>query len=232
MNRALALLLVLAGGCSAPTSLVEIGGRAAPTDAQTCTFAAGGENILGPGLLDVAGAPQPGYRLVVYVTNRLPDPATITAGSPAGSKAWIANSARVRVNPAEYVDRFGPSPALLTDAAGQTVRTENRIPVASQPLLPGGGAGTQFLDAVSGPLGAELARHVVPGEIRRVVLGITLLGTTGDGASLDTTEWFFPLDLCAGCLAAPATCPAGQVLVTTNCFSSFQDSAPICSLPL
>ena len=106
------------------------------------------------------------------------------------------------------------------------------MPLASQPLQPAGGAGTQLVEAVTGPLALQLAENVpdVPTEIRRVVLGITLLGTTADGASLDTTEWFFPLDLCKGCLVVP-TCTAPQVLVQTNCFSFFQDTPPVCVTP-
>jgi hypothetical protein len=229
MNRALALLLVLAGGCSANASLIEIGGPVVPTDDVACTFAPTGADLLPPGVLDVAGAAPalPSYRQVLRVTNNLPDPGSITAGSPPASKAWTANVARVRVNPAEYLDRFAPNPAVLTDAAGRIVRGENRNPLSSSPVQPAGGSRTQLVDLVSGPLGEQLGQNVAPGEIRRVVLGITLLGTTSDGASLDTTEWFFPLDLCKGCLAAP-TCAAGQVLVPTNCFSGFQDTAPAC----
>jgi hypothetical protein len=195
MTRALSVLLVLAGGCAANASLIEVGGRAAPADTLTCSFEPGGRNILGPGTLDftAAGTALPNYQMVVYVTNNLQDPGTVTAGSPATS----------------------------------TVQQVNPTPLAGQPLQPAGGTATQLVEALSGPLGMQLAQFVADGETRRVVLGITLLGTPADGASLDTAEWVFPLDLCKGCLPTPS-CPAGQVLSRTNCFSFFQDSAPAC----
>ena len=222
-TTALALALVVAA-CADNRSSVEIDGRAAPSDTTQCTFAAGGKNVLGPGLLDVAQSPiwNPRYSLVVYVKNDLVDPATLNSGALTSSKAWTANAARIRMNPAGYVGQFNPSPKL----AGAS--PEDVLPLDGQTILPGGSS-TQYVDAVGvgSAIVQELQGIVTDPTPQRIVLGITLEGRTSDGATLDTGEWYFPLDVCAGCLAAP-TCAAGEVLKQTNCFGAGQDSAPVC----
>ena len=230
MNRAIALSVLLASAaCVDNRSSIEIDGRAEPSDPTTCTFAPGGLKASAPGLLDVGSSAQPSYSLVVYMINNLSNPATasppIIGQVPtvvASSKAWTANAAKVRINPSSYTSSFAPNPALLA------FQGENSVPLDGQTIQPGGGASTQFVEAVSGPLGAELAPLVAPGEVKRIVLGITLQGRTLDGAGLDTAEWYFPVDVCNGCLVAPTTCPTGQTLTATNCFGPGQDSAPVC----
>jgi hypothetical protein len=61
---------------------------------------------------------------------------------------------------------------------------------------------------------------------QRVVLGITLEGRTYDGARLDTGEWYFPVDVCSGCLVF--SCLDGQIAQPTNCFGFAQDSIGRC----
>jgi hypothetical protein len=216
-------LLLTVAACADNRSLIEIDGRAAPSDATACTFTPGGKNLLGPGLLDVA-SPLPAYSLVVYVTNNLADPGSLSPGSLTAAKAWTANAARVRINPSGFVDTFNPNPKLVA------FQGENVVPLDGQTVQPAGGAVAQFVEAVSGPLGAQLAPLVAPGDLSRIVLGISLQGHTLDGARLETNEWYFPIDVCNGCLvsAAPTTCPTGQVLAQTNCFGPSQDSPPAC----
>jgi hypothetical protein len=213
---ALALLLA---ACVENRSSIEILSRAAPSDPKTCKFAAGGESLLGPGVLDV-GFDALTYGLAVYVTNNLADPHATTPESTTASKAWTAVSAKVRLNPKEYVDQFGASPPLLA------ITDENVIPLDGATTAVGG-SNVQLVDAVSQPLGAMLAAALGADAPRSVILGITLQGHTADGARLDSGEWYFPLTVCRGCLVAP-TCTGTQALVPGSCFGVGQDSGGVC----
>jgi hypothetical protein len=214
-----ALALLLAGCVSSAASEIQITSRAAPSDPKTCKFAAGGESLLGPGILDV-GAGFLTYGLAVYVTNNLEDPHSTTPEALTSSKAWSAFAAKVRVNPKDYVDQFGASPPLLP------ITDENVLPLDGA-TTPVGGSNVQFVDAVSQPLGAKLMAALGAGAPRSVILGITLEGHTADGARLDSGEWFFPLTVCSGCLATP-TCTGTQTLVPGSCFGPGQDSGGVC----
>jgi hypothetical protein len=212
-------LALLLAACVENRSSIEILDRAAPSDPKTCKFAAGGESLMGPGVLDV-GSDSLTYGLAVYVTNNLADPHTTTPESLTSSKAWTAISAKVRLNPKEYVDQFGASPPLLA------IGDENVIPLDGT-TIEVGGSGVQSVDAVSRPLGAIIASALIGDTSRGVVLGITLQGRTADGARLDSGEWYFPLTVCRGCLVAP-TCTGTQTLVAGSCFGVGQDSGGVC----
>lgn len=213
---------LLLGACADNRSSVEITGRAAPDDPTTCKFTAGGEKLLGPGVLDLAFAPVLSYRTIVYVQNNLIDPKDLAPEAVTDTKSWRATAARVRVNPVEYDQNFGASPALAA------FKGENTIALDGQ-TTPPGGQSAQFIDVLSDALGAQLASAaaLAPGNTSQVVFGITLLGQTLDGARIDSGEWYFPVLLCNGCLPIP-TCPAGTALTQTNCYGVNQDSAPIC----
>jgi hypothetical protein len=213
------LALLLSSCVSSAASEIQITSRAAPSDPKTCKFAAGGESFLGPGVLDV-GVGSLTYGLAVYVTNNLADPHSTIPESLTSTKAWTAVAAKVRVNPADYVDQFGASPPLLT------ISDENVIPLDGSTTLVGGSS-VQFVDAVSRPLGAKIAAALGTGAPRSVVLGITLQGHTADGARLDSGEWFFPVTICSGCLVTP-TCATGTTLVPGSCFGPGQDSGGSC----
>jgi hypothetical protein len=219
----IAALAMLLAACVDNRSSIEITGRAAPSDPTTCKFAAGGENLLGPGTLDVSFGNMT-YNMVVYLTNNLADPTATVPEALTSAKAWTATAARVRVNPKDYLDRFGASPALLSLAG------ENTTALDGQTVAPAGGQTAQFVNVLSRSLGAQIAAAAVAaGETRRIVVGITLEGLTKDGARLDSGEWFFPIDICNGCLQpASVTCPTGQVLVANNCFAFGQDTTPSC----
>lgn len=239
MNRRILLsVLVLAAGCADNHASIEIDGRAAPSDTTSCRFAPGGQNLLGPGLLDVGSSMAPSYSMVLYVKNNLSKPTssttTVTGQIPMvtdASKAWSANAAQVRVNPSGFVGPYAPNPALID------FQSENTIPLDGQTVQPGGGTSTQYVEAVSGALGALLTSKVAAGELKRMVLGITLQGRTGDGAFVDTAEWYFPVDVCNGCLVAQTpTCATGEVLTKSNCFATApsynnQDTPPVCAAP-
>lgn len=224
MKRALPIsLLLLAAACGVDNGTsVEVDGRAAPDSATTCAFKAGGEFQLGPGVLDLAQVPQPVYSLVVYVRNNMADPKLTTPESVTAARAWNGYAAHVRVDPKSYVDAFGPNPPLPVTSLQTTT------PLDGQSVQPAGGTSALHVEAVSGTLGAQLGALLGGGPIRTLVLGIKLEGQTNEGQYIETAEWFFPLKICSGCLAAP-TCAADQVLKATNCFSSYQDSAPICA---
>jgi hypothetical protein len=215
-----ALALAAVTGCRVENgSSIEITGRAAPSDAKTCEFAAGGKNLLGNGLYDVAlGGP---YGIALYVQNNLVDPSSIAPGSTTQSKGWAVESARVRVNPKEYTDRYKPSPALAA------ISGESTLPVApSSTIEPAGGNNTIVMNVLSDGLLAALQAGTGAGGT--VVLGITLEGRTNDGARLDSTEWPFPLDVCSGCLSAVPTCATGTTLTPNTCLGLGQLGVESC----
>lgn len=232
MRRLTILTLFLAlAACAQNRSSIEVDGRAAPSDATTCKFSAGGEHLLGPGVLDLAPSPiwpVPRYSTVLYVTNSLVDPATLNPGSgtsPASdtsAKVWTANAVRIRVNPRDYVGTYPPNPTLVTLTA------ERRYALDGQATEPSKSS-TQYVEVIGPELAQLLAGFVTDTTPQRIVVGITLEGRTYDGASVDSGEWYFPIDLCYGCLATNLpTCAAGQVLRSTNCFGVGQDSGPVC----
>jgi hypothetical protein len=227
MKRILLAIVVLAAACADNRTSIEITGRAAQSDPKSCTFDPSGKNLLGPGTLDVSFGNMT-YSTVLYVTNNIADPVTSVPEATTASKAWRASAARVRVNPQDYLDRFGASPALLP------FQGENTLPLDGQTTPPAGGKTAQLVDVISRSLGAQIgAAQAAAGDTRRVVLGITLEGLTLDGARVDSGEWYFPVDVCNGCLQpASATCadPA-QVLVAGNCFGFGQDTVPSCQTP-
>lgn len=206
-----------AGAATSGPVMITIQGRAAPVDPIACRFAPGGPTLLGPAVLDVGSSPEPTYRTVLYVENLLPP---TTASEATSGNAWAANAGRVVVNPPEYV--AGATGSLLAFSADITV------PVDGQSVPPAGGIAAQYLEAISGPVGARLAGLVAPGELRNVVLGVSLAGQTATGTAIESARWYLQLNLCNGCLAPP-TCGDGQTLTATNCFGTGQDSAPVCS---
>ncbi len=216
--------LLAVGACADNRSSVEISGRAAPSDDTKCTFdAASGKTLLGSGALDLSLLRS--YRLIAYVHNNLANPQDTTPEALPSAKAWRATAAKVRVNPKEYVDRFGASPALLAFSG------ENTIPLDGQTIEPGG-VTAQEIDALSSPVGTAIAAALTAGGggIQRVVLGITLEGITLDDKNLDTSEWYYPIDVCSGCLAA--TCPADTTPASSvACVPLGQDGAVVCLAP-
>jgi len=218
----LPLLMVLGAGCADSYSSVEIDGRASPSDAQACTYAAGGLKLLGPGVLDIAAGNPLSYGMVVYLKNNAADPSVLGTGATPSGKAWRADAARVRVNPQNYIDRYGPNPRLLAYAR------EAVVPLDGQ-TTPAGGSSVQAIEAIPRALGQDVAAAAgsLGANVVEVVLGITLMGATLDGQRLDTNEWYFPLKLCQGCLAGPTTCPSGKTL-TTGCGGLGQDQPAFC----
>ena len=216
------LALAAVMGCGADNrSSIEINGRAFPSDAKTCEFSGGsGKVIFGNGTYDVAlgGA----FGIALYVQNNLVDPNTIAPGSTTQSKDWSVESARIRVNPKEFTDRYKPSPGLAAIPSTETV-----LPIAtSSTIAAAGGQGTVVMSILTDGLLAALQGGVGAGGT--VVLGITLQGRTNDGARLDSSEWPFPLDLCVGCLSGIPTCPTGSTLATNQCLGLGQIGVATC----
>jgi hypothetical protein len=222
------VLALVAVACADNRSSIEILGRAAPSDETACTFTAGGEFRQGPGTLDVSSrfGGLPGYlayQLEVYLNNNLTDPTELSPESLSSAKAFRAEAAKVRVNPKDYTDSFAPSPALLP------FQGENTIPLDGATIEPGGKS-VQLVDAISPALGQQLADALPVGESRRVVLGISIQGRTLDNQFLESAEWFFPIDVCDGCLLTGLTaCVAGGTISQGNCFGFGQDSRPSCA---
>lgn len=229
-TKKLVVLLALAlGACRADNrSSIEILGRAAPSSATDCTFTAGGEFAMGAGTLDVQAAYNGflRYRLPLYVNNLLADPTLTNKGTVTSAKAWRPDVARVRVNPASYVSDNRPSPTLLAFQA------ENTIPMDGQ-VIEVGGKSVELVDVVSHELGQAIQASVAAGQVRRMVLGISLQGHTLDGAYLGTAEWYYPVDVCNGCLSCTACsgttpiCTAPAIAVS-SCGGPGQDTETVC----
>jgi hypothetical protein len=221
LRLAASVLALAAFGCTADNrSTIQITGHAAPSG--DCKFTPTGDNLLGPGVLDVSYSANLTYGLAVYVKNTAFDPQKAFEGTVTSAKAWAARAAKVRINPKEYVSDFQPSPGLLPFSG------ENVVGLDGQTIQPGGSA-VQGIDALTRPLVQTMIASggPAPGDIRRIVLGITLEGQTLDGERLDSGEWYFPIDVCNGCLPVP-TCTAAQVLTVQSCFGLGQDAAPVC----
>ncbi len=222
----LALLALAAlNGCGADNrSSIEILGRALPTDIKTCEFSGTPNKVIfGNGTYDVTLGGTP-YGIALYVQNNLIDPGTIVPGATTQSKDWSVESVRVRWNPTEFTDRYKPSPGLAA-LSGQAV-----LPVAtSATIAVAEGTGTIIMSVLSDGMLADLL-GATPGET--AVLGITLQGRTNDGARLDSSEWPFPIQVCAGCLNStvgpPAVCPTGTTLQPNSCLGLGQIGADIC----
>jgi hypothetical protein len=221
--RKIILLPLLALGLSACVdnrTSIEVTGRAAASDAKLCKFAPGGDRLFGAGTFDVTLPLS--YSIALYVQNNLVDPTSLPSGATKGSNDWHAESVRVRLNPKEYVDLYGPSPALAP------VTGENVLEVASQATAAAGGSTVQIADLLSAALAERLVAVAPASGQVRVALGITLQGRTGDGKRLDAGEWFFPLDVCMGCLNVTPTCPAGTTLALNGCSPIAQIGVPFC----
>jgi hypothetical protein len=220
MRRLFLFALALVAGCRYENrTSIAITGRASPSSSTECTFTGGGRTLLGPGTLDVSFGSLT-YSTVVYVTNNLADPVADSPEASTDAKAWRAEAVRVRLNPPDYTGTFDASPALLP------VTGENVLPLDGQ-VTPPGAKTAQWVDVVSPALGQIIAGGLTSAQ-QRVVVGITLQGHTLDGASLESGEWFFPIDVCNGCLLPTSDCPAPNVLAPSNCFGLAQDSVPVC----
>lgn len=222
-KKLLVLLALSLGACRADNrSSIVVLGRAAPSSDTDCTYAPGGEFQLGAGTLDVgpAYAQFLRYQLAVYVDNQLSDPTDASSATLASSKAWRPDAAKVRVNPSNYVKDTRLSPGLLALSA------ENTIPMDGQ-VIQVGGSSVQVVDAISHELGLAIQGAATAGTVQRMVLGISLQGHTLDGNFLETAEWYYPVDVCVGCLPVPAC--AGVLAFT--CGGPGQDAPPVCAAP-
>ncbi len=221
MNRKLSLAAVLVLGlaaCADNRSSIEIAGRAAPSDVKSCLYAVGGQYLLGTAVYDTTLDPD--YTIVLYVNNNLADPTTLNPGSLIAAKTWRVSAVKVRLNPQPYVDKYGPSPALLP-VTGESVLGSEGVGIAP------GANGVVAADVMSADVAAAIRGAATP-TAQQLVLGVTLEGQTLDGARLDTGEWYYTLDVGAGCLAG-LTCPTGQTRTTNTCRGAGQIGRPFCS---
>ena len=232
-KKLLLLLALTLGACRADNrSSITILGRAASGSDDGCSYAPGGEYDGRPvGILDLAYTGFLTYELPLYVNNELADPADSSSSALSSSKNWLPQAARVRINPSSYVKDYRPNPPLLAFQAENIVpANDNTIEVNSK--------GVVIFQAISHELGVVLAGVAPPaGEKRRIVLGITLQGRTNDGLDLDTGEWYYPVDLCVGCLTcfncSPASVPlcAATDVQLSGCGGPGQDSDAACVAP-
>jgi hypothetical protein len=218
MRKTAFVVLFAAAACADNHPSVEIDGRAAPSDVTTCLFAAGGQFLLGPGLLDVGV--KTSYEGHFYIRNNISDPSASDPNTVKSAKAWHGDAVKVRINPSDYVSRIQPSPALA-NFSGELV-----MPVATNTVAPET-ADVVSMDLLAPGVGGQIANLVGAGQTLRIVLGITLEGETLDGQRIQTNEFFYPVDVCRGCLAEPV-CPAGTTLTAQTCDGAGQDRASIC----
>jgi hypothetical protein len=206
-KKILLLLALSLGACRAQNrSSIVILGRAAPSSTTECKYGAGGEFLMGPGVLDVGAAYSNflSYELPLYVNNELSDPSATSDTAVSAAKTWRPDVAKVRVNPPNWV------------------KDNNTIPANGKSVL--------LVSAVSQQLGQEIQKAQLSapaGSTNRIVLGISLQGHTMDGEFLESGEWYYPVDVCVGCLAIPA-CPADRPALQFSCGGPGQDASPTC----
>ena len=124
------------------------------------------------------------------------------------------------VNPSSYRNDYSSTPSLLN------LNAQNTVPVAGIAVTTAAPDETQDVELVSPALAQMLAANL-SGTSQQVVLGVKLYGHTLDGAAVDTGEYYFPLNVCDGCLPLPA-CTGTAVDTATNCFGPSQDSPDVC----
>jgi hypothetical protein len=232
MNASKYLLAVVALTLAAcgqdDRSSVWIQGRAVASD--DCAYAPGGEFQLGRGVLDV-GDQYAGfwrYQLPVYLRNDMEVP--VGAGQSVTGNDFLVENVRVRVNPSDYVSRYRPNPPLLAFPFGAPARAS--VVHSGPPVEAGGGESATVIDVIPTDLGTVIRAAVdaAGGGVHPIVLGIAIEGRTTDGREIEVPEYFYPIDVCTGCLPAPA-CVAPAVLTSGSCGPPGQDVAAVCLDP-
>lgn len=226
-----AVALTLAACGQDDRSSVWIQGRAAPSSDTECTYAPGGEFQLGRGVLDV-GDGYLGfwrYQLPLYLRNDMQRP--VGAGQSASGNDFIVENVRVRVNPSDYVNRYRPNPPLLAFPFGAPARAS--VVHSGPPVEAGGGESATVIDVIPLDLGTVLRAAVdaAGGGVHPIVLGIAIEGRTTDGREINVDEYFYPIDVCTGCLPRATGCVAPQVETFVGCGVPGQDVAPVCADP-
>lgn len=224
------LAIALAACGQDDRSSVWVQGRAAPSSDTECSYRPGGEFQLGIGVLDV-GPDYNGflrYQLPLYLRNDMEVP--VGAGQSASGNDFIVENVRVAVNPKDYVSRYHPNPPLLDFTAIGGPPSRASVPHSGPPVEAGGGESATVIEVIPSDLGFILQQAVAASGPGRIVLGISIEGRTNDGTEISVPDYFYPIDVCAGCLPR-AVCVAPQVEVFPGCGVPGQDVAPICAEP-
>ena len=194
---AAAASVVTALACVHNDGSVFIGGVLAPpvpVQGSACTYTASSTGpFLFQGTLDVGLASQ--YSPVVLVGNQL-----IARG----------DQTQVRVETSRFI--IQGVIVRLTDAAGAEI-TSYTVQVAGQ-VEPAAGATPSYGSTVVTLVPPETVKLLrgaltVRGPSKRVVAYFKVYGQTLNGASIESTEYQFPVDTCLGCLVSFSTAVCG-----------------------
>ena len=104
--------------------------------------------------------------------------------------------------------------------------------LSSGGIVPGGAQVTE-VKIVPDALAQALQGVVAPGTAYTLVAAVTAVGVRrGTGSEIESTEFFYPVELCSGCLVAPVTaCPADTTGLPTNeCGLPQDDPVTCCTL--
>jgi hypothetical protein len=227
-----AAALTLAACGQDSRSSVWVQGRAASSSDTECAYAPGGEFQLGEGVLDVG--PEYSaflrYELPLYLRNDMQLP--VGAGQSASGNDFLVENIRVRVNPSSYTSRYNPNPPLLDFATVGGPPARASVAHSGPPVAAGGGESATVIEAIPSDLGFVLQQAVAAagGGLHQIVLGISIEGRTNDGTEIEVEEYFYPIQLCQGCLPVP-TCTPPAVVTFVGCGVPGQDVAPVCVTP-
>jgi hypothetical protein len=215
-------------------SSIWIEGRPMGSGAPACEYAPGDAFQLGNGVLDV-GPEYAGflrYQLPLVIRNDLQDP--VGTGQSESGSTFIVENVRVRVNPGAYVSEYRPNPPLLDFNAVGGLPARASVPHSGPPVDSAGGESATVIEAIPADLGFVIQSAVVAADqaagvagLHRIVLGVSIEGRTNDGRELEIDEYFYPIDVCQGCLPRP-TCVAPQVEIAGSCGFPGQDASPVC----
>jgi hypothetical protein len=229
-----AAALTLAACGQDSRSSVWVQGRAASSSDTECTYAPGGEFQLGAagGVLDLG--PEYSaflrYELPIYLRNDMQLP--VGAGQSASGNDFLVENVRVQVNPSSYTSRYHPNPPLLDFAPVGGAPARASVAHSGPPVAAGGGESATVIEAIPSDLGFVLQQAVAAagGGLHKIVLGISVEGRTNDGTEIEVDEYFYPIELCQGCLPR-AVCVAPQVELPGSCGFPGQDVPTVCADP-
>lgn len=187
-------LLTLGLGCAPSNTGLSIDGVMASPMGGMCTYDATSNSFLGYGTLDaleVGATFGPRYLAYIRVANHLINLFNERYPLRADPNVMHLLAADVFITNIDgSTTSFGGLPNPFRVAAGGTV-----LSAASESP----GLGITSIEIIPAAYAAALAPSVGPDGIR-VIASIRVIGRTTGDAAVESAEYFFPIDVCLGCL--------------------------------
>jgi hypothetical protein len=231
MRRSVWLWAVLMlGGCAPGNPGLFIVGALAPGDG--CLFEAGNPQLTS-GILDVSGR-EVRYVMAPLFVNQLLNLGETGAGGPPRADP---NYVSVQEAQIELRDLAGDPLALAGLPNPFRVPATGFVPSSDGTTFGEGVGRLELIPAVYGDALGEL----VGTERGQIVASVRAVGYTGGGAEMVTGEFFWPIELCRGCLYQCVRNADGEALCQPTCLpgqdgleitpSACVDERPVACLP-